>query len=159
MVEDATFEWVKDLKEVLDRSFRDPIAGILLKYSNLTKTQYETLIIDLISSSISDIDLTYEERALFRSKRVSRGSFSRTLSQARRNIISAIYTILLLSYVGVFEGAPFDEYQILAEKLREYVEFIHESDPGRASNVLKRIEEELMEGVRRLADPKSLKIT
>lgn len=154
----ASVDEEEELKIFVYRSLRDPVAGILLKYSNLTKTQYETLIIDLISSLISEISLTYEEKALFRSKRVSRGSYSRTLSQARRNIISAIYTILLLSYIGIFEGSPFDEYHVLAEKLKEYAKFVQESRPSQAANVLKRIEKELMDGIKKLAEPKSLKI-
>lgn len=148
----------EDLKKFIDRSFRDPVVGILLKHSNMTRIQYETLIIDLISELISDIALTYEEKALLRPKTVSRGSFSRTLSQARRNVISAIYTVLLLSYIGIFDEAPFDEYQLLSEKLREYVKIIQETDSSRAFNVLKRIEKELMDGIVELAQPKSLKI-
>lgn len=148
----------KTLEKFIDMSLKDPLAGILLKHSNLTKIQYETLIIDLISESASDIGLTYEQKSLLRSKSVSRGSFSRTLSQARKNVVSAIYTILLLSYIGIFDEAPFDQYQILSEKLREYIKIVHDSDPRQARSVLKRIERELMEGIRELAEPKSLKI-
>ena len=148
----------ENIKIFIDRSFRDPIAGILLKHSNLTKTQFETLIIDLISDHVSDIGLTYSDKAILRSKTVSRGSFSRTLSQARRNIVSAIYTVLLLSYIGIFAETPFDEYQNLSEKLREYVKIVQDSDPVQARDVLKRIEKELMDGIRQLSEPRSLKI-
>ncbi|KON31598.1 hypothetical protein AC482_00140 [miscellaneous Crenarchaeota group-15 archaeon DG-45] len=154
----AWFEDLEDLKKFIDRTFRDPIAGVLLKYSNLTVKQYESLIIDLITDKVSDISLTYSDKALLRSKNVSRGSFSRTLSQARRNIISAIYTILLLSYIGVFDEAPFDEFHILSEKLREYVKLIQEADSIKAYNVLKMIEKELMEGIKKLSEPGGLKI-
>jgi len=149
----------KNLKKFIDRSFRDPVAGILLKNSNLTKIQYETLIIDLLSDALSDNRIKYSEKALLRSKKVSRGSFNRTLSQARRNIISAIYTILLLSYIGLFESAPFDEYQILSEKLREYVKIVQESNSSQARGIIRRVEEELRKGIRELAEPKSLRIT
>ena len=149
---------MEDLTKFIDRTFKDHVAGILLKHSNLTKIQYESLIIDLITEKISEINLTYTEKALLRSKNVSRGSFSRTLSQARKNIISSIYTILLLSYIGIFEDAPFDEYLILSEKLREYVKIIQEADSTHARNILKRIERELAEGIKRLSEPGGLKI-
>jgi len=150
---------VDNIKKFIERSFRDPIAGLLLKQSNLTNIQFETLIIDLISKSISDIELTYKDKTILRSKTVSRGSFSRTLSQARKNIISSIYTILLLSYIGIFEGAPFDDYQILSEKLREYVKIVLDSDPVQAKDFLRRIKKELMDGIRELSEPRGLKIT
>jgi len=81
------------------------------------------------------------------------------LSQARKNIISSIYTILLLSYIGIFEGAPFDDYQILSEKLREYVKIVLDSDPVQAKDFLRRIKKELMDGIRELSEPRGLKIT
>lgn len=149
---------MEDLKKFIDRSFKDPIAGILLKHSNLTKIQYETLIIDILTDNITDITLTYKNKTLLRSKNVSRGSFSRTLSQARKNIVSSIYTILLLSYIGIFEEAPFDNYHILSERLREYVKIIQNADAGQAKTFLERIEKELFEGISKLAEPRSLKI-
>lgn len=148
----------KNIKKFVDRAFKDPIAGILLKHSNLTSIQFETLIIDLISDHISNIELIYIDKTIFRSKKVSRGSFSRTLSQARRNIISAIYTILLLCYIDVFDEPPFDEYRLLSEKLKEYVKIIQTSDPLQAKDILIRIERELIKGIRLLSQPKSLKI-
>ena len=146
------------LKKTVDGFVKDPIAIILLKYSNLTDIQYESLIIDFLSKYEADKSISYKKKALLRSKKVSRGSFSRTLAQARKNVISAIYTILLLSYVGIFDRAPFDDYQILSEKLSEYAKIVQGWDPSSARKVLENIEQELMAGIRRLAEPKSLKI-
>jgi len=146
-----------DLKFFKDRVIRDPIASILLKNSCLTHTQYETLIIDILCNKNSDINITYDEKALLRSRNVSRGSFSRTLAQARGNVVSAIYTILLLSYIGVFDEAPFDAYQILAEKLRDYLEIFRDSELSQNRLLLQRIEKELMDGIKELAQPKSLR--
>ncbi len=150
-------ETSESLQKVLDKAFRDPISDLLLKYSSLTRTQFETLIIDLLTDVISDKRLTYSEKTLFRTREVSRASFSRTLSQARRNVISSIYTIILLSYIGVFEARPFEEYQILAEKLREYLGILENSEPPQSKALLKTIETELMEGIRSLAEPTSVK--
>jgi hypothetical protein len=146
-----------NLKYLIDRSFKDPIAAILLKYSNLTKTQFESLMINHIIDNMIDNELSYDKKALFRSKNVSRGSFSRTLVQARRNIISSIYTVLLMMYVGIFDKAPLEDYKDLAEKLREYTELIRSADEVQSRHILQRIDKELLEGIRSLANTKSLK--
>jgi hypothetical protein len=144
------------LQKMIDRAYKDPIAGILLKNSNITVTQYETLIIDYLTTNASDIEITFENKALYRSKKVSRGSFSRTLSQARGNIISSIYTLLLLAYLGIFDTVPFDDYRNLAEKLIEYRQLIDLSGEPQNVQFLRRIERELLKGIKMLAEPRSL---
>ena len=144
------------LIKLIQNSFKDPITSLLLKNSNLTNIQFETLIIDFYTVNMDDNRLTYDVKSLFRSKKVTRGSFSRTLSQARKNIISSIYTILLLEYIGIFDTAPFDEYKNLADKLREYLDLIQSSDATTSRQLLQRIERELMNGIRSLAEPRSL---
>jgi len=146
-----------ELQNMLDRSFKDPIMAILLKNSNLTKVQYESLLIDYFTDNMTDNILTYENKAIYRSKKVSRGSFSRTLSQARRNIISSIYTILLLSYVGIYDTSPFEEYKNLAEKLSEYTFLTQDQDSLKSQARIRRLEIELAEGIRSLAEPRQLK--
>ena len=131
--------------------------AILLKNSNLTKIQYESLLIDYFTDNMSENVLTYENKAIYRSKKVSRGSFSRTLSQARKNIISSIYTILLLSYVGIYDTYPFDEYKNLAEKLSEYTSLAYDQDSSESRSRIHKIERELAKGIRSLAEPKRLK--
>lgn len=140
-----------NLQNMVNRSFKDPLAALLLKNSNLTTAQYECLVINYLVENITDNSLTYDNKALFRSKKVSRGSFSRTLSQARSNIISSIYTILLLSYIGVFDTEPFDDYRNLSEKLSEYLSIIDNLDQVQSRQFIRRIERELQEGIRALA--------
>ena len=144
-------------QKILNSVNKDPIVKILLKYSNLTDIQYESLIIDYLSYNISDIELTYEQKALLRSKKVSRGSYSRSLIQARKNIISSIYTILLLMYIGVYDLHPFDEYKNLSEKLSEYLTIIENNDPSIRRSVINRIEAELISGIESMALDKNLK--
>ena len=144
------------LQNMIDRAYKDPIAGILLKNSNITVTQYETLIIDYLTTNASDKEITFKNKALYRSKKVSRGSFSRTLSQARGNIVSSVYTLLLLAYLGIFDTVPFDDYRNLAEKLSEYRQLIDLSGEPQSAQFLRRIERELIEGIKMLAEPKSL---
>lgn len=146
-----------ELQNMVNRSFKDQITAILLKNSNLTKIQYESLLIDYYTDNMSDNIITYDNKAIYRSKKVSRGSFSRTLSQARRNIISSIYTILLLSYVGIYDTYPFEEYKNLAEKLSEYSSLMEDQDSLESRSRIRRLEVELTKGIRSLAKPKQLK--
>ena len=148
----------KDYQLIIKKTFQDPLTDILLNNSNLTRTQFETLVIDMLMDIISDKKLSFDEKTLFRTKNVSRGSFSRSLSQARKNVISGIFTIVLLSYIGVFDARPFDEYYVLAEKLKEYVSIIESSELKASRKILKQIENELIEGIGQLAAPTSIKV-
>jgi hypothetical protein len=147
------------LQNIIEKSFKDPITDLLLKNSNLTKTQFETLIIDLLIDIISDEKVSFHQKTLFRRKNVSRGSFGRSLSQARKNVISSIFTIVLLSYIGVFKTRPFDDYEFLAEKLKEYISLMESQEVNYSKDVLRQIEIELIAGIRELATPTSIKIT
>ena len=73
-------------------------------------------------------------------------------------MIPGIFTIVLLSYIGVFDARPFDEYYVLAEKLKEYVSVMESRELKASREILKQIETELIEGMSRLATPTSIKI-
>lgn len=135
----------------------DPIANILLKYCNLTRIQFETILIDTIIENTVFTDVSYDNKKNFRLKKISRGSFRRTLQQARKNIISAVFTILLLYYIGFFEKVPLDDYLIISEQLKKYVEIINSSDSKDKKKIIFNLENELLEGIKRLSEPKSLK--
>ena len=149
----------EELKTWLGDVLNDPITSILLKYSNLTKTQFESLVIDLATENLSINGLKYEEKAKVRSKTVSRGSFNRSLSQARKNIIASIYTVLLLSYVGLLRGSVFEEYETLAGRLQDYTALYttYAQNRGAQTNLIRNIERELFEAVEKLAKPKVLR--
>lgn len=150
----------EEMKTWLKDALNDPIASILLKYSNLTKVQFESLLIDLAVENIPTNKLRYEDKAKIRTNSVSRGAFNRSLDQARKNIISSIYTLLLLSYVGLLKGPPFEDYEIIAEKLREYrlIYKTHSNEePSTQSNLLFKIERELFEGIEKLSKPSNIK--
>lgn len=151
----------EEIKTWLNDIFKDPVTLILLKYSNLTRIQFESILIDLASDNASVNLLRYEDKAKIRSKEVSRGSYNRSLKQARNNIISSIYTILLFSYVGLFIGPVFEDYENLAEKLREYMSLYKSyiNSPRTQKDLLLNIEKELLDGIERLAKPKVLKST
>lgn len=106
----------------LQGALTDPIAKILLKTSNLTKIQLETLLIDILAENYADKSLNYEEKGRLRLTKaaVSRGSFNRTLAQAMNNVTESIYTILLLGYLGIIQSASLSPYQEVANKLQKY---------------------------------------
>jgi hypothetical protein len=144
----------------LKGSLEDPIVKILAKNSHLTKTQLETLLIDVLSENIAEKPLKYDEKANLRltKAKISRGAFNRTLKQAKENVIKAIYTVLLLGYLGIFESTTLDPYLEIANKLQEYVEAhkkIQNKDEELSNhlNVIKMIREELETSLKRLSNP------
>ena len=146
-----------ELSKMLKNSFNDPIMNVLLKNCNLTKIQFESLLIEHYMNNRVDNIVTYENKAIYRSKKVSRGSFRRTLSQARKNVISSIYTGLLLSYIGIYDTYPFEEYKNLTEKLSEYTFLRQDSETSENRSRITRIETELVKGIRSLAHSGKLK--
>ncbi|MBD3405606.1 MAG: hypothetical protein GF411_05670 [Candidatus Lokiarchaeota archaeon] len=121
-----------DKKEILNLAknarqvLSEPILQVLLKESTLTETQLETLLIDLLVEDNLGSHIPYDEKASLRSvdrkkrKGVSRGSFNRTLRQARKNVTKSIYTMLLLAYLGLFEISIFRPFEEVAGKIANY---------------------------------------
>ncbi len=111
-----------NVKQVLN----EPILKTLLKQSMLTETQLETLIIDLLVEDNYGVHISYDDKAAFRSRRdtrargVSRGSFNRSLSQARTNLTRCLSTMLLLAYLGLFEFAIFRPFEEIAGRIGNY---------------------------------------
>jgi len=144
----------------LNGALNDPVVKILSKNSQLTKTQLETLLIDILAENISGKQLKYDEKARLRltKAKISRGSFNRTLKQSKENVIKSIYTVILLGYLGVFESSTLDPYLEIANKLRDYVE-AHQSMPGKEEELkdhIKMVEiirEELETSLKRLSNP------
>jgi hypothetical protein len=144
----------------LNGSLNDPIVKILAGNSQLTKTQLETILIDILSENISGKQLKYDEKALLRLNKaqISRGAFNRTLKQAKDNVTKSIYTVLLLGYLGVFESTNLDPYLEIANKLRDYVE-AHKEMPDNSKELedhLKLIDlvrEQLETGLKQLSNP------
>lgn len=142
----------------LNGALADPIVQILSKNSQLTKTQLETLLIDVLAENMAGKQLKYDEKARLRltKARISRGSFNRTLKQSKENVIKSIYTVLLLGYLGVFESTTLDPYLEIANKLHEYVEAFkdtpkRDSELKNHSKVIEIIREELETSLKRLS--------
>ena len=142
----------------LNGALSDPIVEILSKNSQLTKTQLETLLIDVLAENMAGKQLKYDEKARLRltKAKISRGAFNRTLKQSKENVIKSIYTVLLLGYLGVFESTTLDPYLEIANKLHAYVE-AHRDIPQRGEElkdhlkVIEIIREELETSLKRLS--------
>jgi len=143
-------KWVKD-------SLGDPIAKILVKNSHLTKTQIETLLIDILAENVVGKPLKYDEKARLRLLKggISRGAFNRTLKQARKNVIKSIYTIILLGYLGIFESTQLDPYIEVASKLQTYIKAYKDILKGRLTNehvrIMNMLREELEDSLTSLS--------
>ncbi len=118
-----------DLKSIIANiraTLREPILSLLIKNSILTKTQIETLLVDLVLEDHIGSHISYEVKASLRprkrapAKGVSRGAFNRSLQQARRNLIRCFYTMLLLAYLGLFDYAIFRPFEEIASKIGNY---------------------------------------
>ena len=147
----------------LTYSINDPIVKILSKNSHLTKTQLETLLIDVLAENTAGKSLKCEEKAKLRLLKtgISRGAFNRTLRQARRNVIQSIYTILLLGYLGVFEDTCLDPYIEAANKLHSYMETYRKISKDKKVNdeylrIVNVLHEELETSLEQLSKPKTL---
>ncbi len=115
---------------------KDTLATFLLRKSNITEVQLDTLL-----ASKEEGNLDYK-RMLREKRKVTKGAFARTLKQARHNVEASIYTVFLLSYVNLIgqesvnrivrnarmlgelkEARPTTEEQIkVMEAIEEYVQ-------------------------------------
>jgi hypothetical protein len=144
----------------LTSSINDPIAKIIASHSHLTKTQLETLLIDILTEHIAGKSLKYDDKASLRltKAKISRGSFNRTLKQAKDNVIKSIYTVILLGYLGVFETTTLDPYLEIANKLKTYLE-AYKNIPNAATEqsehmkVIDLLREELETSLKKLSSP------
>lgn len=150
---ETTQKWLK-------RSLDDPFVRILIKSSHLTKTQLETLLIDILAENIAEKSLRYQEKARLRLSAVTRGAFNRTLRQARQNIIRSIYTVLLLGYLGVFEDTSLNPYLEIANKLQGYVSAYKDILRNKGAKeehlrIMNKLREELEGSLEQLSKPKA----
>lgn len=144
----------------LTSSLGDPIVKIIAANSQLTKTQLETLLIDILSENVAGKTLKYDEKAVLRltKAKISRGAFNRTLKQAKENVAKSIYTVILLGYLGVFESTTLDPYLEIANKLHTYLEAYKSipegsTDVSERTRVIESLREELETSLKQLSSP------
>jgi hypothetical protein len=121
---DRSLKLKEEVQAWLLSSMNDPIVKIMAENSHLTKTQLETLLIDVLSETVANKPLKYDAKARLRltKAKLSRGAFNRTLKQAKENVTKSIFTVLLLGYLGIFDTTTLDPYLEIANKLHSYSE-------------------------------------
>lgn len=114
----------KNVKEWLERVLRDPLVNILLKSSSLTEIQLETVLIDILAEEVAQSKLSYENKRVMRISKsdVSKGSFNRSLRQARKNIRRSVSTLLLLGYLDLLDTPNLSPFIDLSKNLEKYKE-------------------------------------
>ncbi|HEV2120795.1 MAG TPA: hypothetical protein VGS11_11935 [Candidatus Bathyarchaeia archaeon] len=122
-------DWHEGTRSVIDETLRDRILLALLQRSNLTKAQFETLLVDQLGHDMANKRLTRNDMAQLRrdQKGISRGSFNRTLKQARENVVEAIHTVLLLGYCGMTESPSIAPFLEASERLKGQTSQLRES--------------------------------
>ena len=121
--------WREKARLFLDETLQDPILAALLRRSNMTKAQFETLLVDQLGQDMANKRLTRDDMTELRQKeeRISRGAFNRTLRQARENVVEAIHTILLLGYSGLTESPSIAPFLEASERLKRQTDQLHET--------------------------------
>ena len=127
------------------KNFRsDSIVSFLLERCSLTPAQLDTLMLSEAYDSLS------EKASLRDRKKVSKGSFLRSLRQGQANVESSIYTLILLEYLGLV-----DSKQLLGlGRIGELISKVRGSSPSAESisNLLRAMEKFAEEFSRRRKD-------
>ena len=78
----------------------DEIGNFLMKNIKLSKVQLDTLLITIADKQ----EISLNKMILKRDNRVvSKGSFNRTLKQAKKNVEISLFTIIALEYFSIIE--------------------------------------------------------
>src|SRR5712692_3591742 len=147
--------WREGTRISIKEALEDPILSALLERSNVTKVQFETLLIDQLGHDMANKRLTREEMAQIPGDKqgISRGSLNRTLGQARVNISEAIHTVLLLGYAGLMESpslAPFLEASEQLKSKTGQLWEIAERDPTLYRGIVEQVIRDLEEAFQAL---------
>ncbi|MHA1839198.1 MAG: hypothetical protein ACTSVM_05095 [Candidatus Ranarchaeia archaeon] len=157
-------------KENADLIFQeDRIIKKLLRHSNLTRIQFETLLINFHLDERFGKRVKYDRKSKLRKTRitrgpkkpsrrtgVTRGAFRRVLGQAGNNVIKSIYTIMLLAYVGLIDSPSLQPYVQLSDMLQSYLEDVKSKDATASdehTRHLKLLEKRLLSIIEEYSDP------
>ena len=117
----------------------DIIIKFLLQKSSFTQVQLETLFIESIAryKKIKLIDKIYMRKR----KNISKGSFLRTLKQAKENLKKSIYTLILAEYLNLIDEGT-------NEKLIQIGIFLKKTE----KNIIKENSLKIIENIERAID-------
>jgi hypothetical protein len=102
-------------QELLDEFRKDALVSFLMDKCSLTQVQVDTLMISRTEGNL-------REKARLRDKKVSKGSFARTLKQCKSNVEASLYTLILLQYLGLIREESLTNLSrigVLVSKIRE----------------------------------------
>ncbi len=148
-------QMVAEARASIRTTLNDPVTRLLLRNSQLTSPQLETLLADSLSN---EKGVQKAHRRLFRPSgtRVSRGAYNRTLIQAQNNIIRSIYSVLLLGYVGLFDTPALQPFSELSDTIQGYVR--EAKQPSQTNReVIEELNLRLLDGISALAKRQSFK--
>jgi len=150
-------DMVSEARSSIRETLTDPVTRLLLRSSQLTLPQLETLLADSLSSERGALKA---QRRLFRpsGKRVSRGAYNRTLIQGQNNVVRSIYTILLLGYVGLFDTPSLQPFIELSDTIQGYIQEAKRSSQT-DREAIEQLNQRLLEGISALAKRQSFKDT
>lgn len=134
--------WREGTRSAIDETLSDRILSSLLQRSNLTRIQFETLLVDQLGHDMANKRLTRDDMTqLRRDKRgISRGSLNRTLRQARENVVEAIHTVLLLGYSGLTESPSIAPFLEASERLKSQTSQLREAAQNNPEFYLRTVE-------------------
>lgn len=113
----------KNIQQYINDIINNPFVELLLNKCHLTKIQLETVLIDILFDDVSQKQNLYDLKAQLRLKGpISRGSFNRSLKQAKINILKSIITIILLQYLNVLEQGSLNSFIEISNRLSSYIE-------------------------------------
>ncbi len=120
---------IKLIRERLRETMSNPIINLFYskkeesgkgskEWTNLTKIQLETLVIDIITDEINP-NLGYLERGKVRG--VTKRSFYRTLEQARLNLIRAMFTIMISGVLNIIDSPRLSDFNALSQNFVDLI--------------------------------------
>lgn len=101
-------------EELRQKWLQDPFLKLLASRCSLTERQLEALLIEA-SEDAEDLRLAEKARIMG----ITKGSYARILSQALGNISQALFTVILLSYLGLLKDDKKRWLIELGEAVRE----------------------------------------
>jgi len=135
----SSVERQRTAKETAIRSF-------LTKNSSLTRTQLAA-VLSYIRGEHDSFD---RDTRKLSGRKVSKGAFFRSLSQARRNIEGAVYTLALLVFEDVISQRDIDNITIIGDLLHELAQSSEVSEMGEIQQVLGKSEAMIARAIREM---------
>ncbi len=120
---------IKQIKQQVNNILNNPVIKLFYEnndssikgskvWTNLTKIQLETLVVDIITDEINP-DLGYLERGKIRN--VTKRAFYRTLEQARLNLIKAIFTLMVAAVLNIIDSPRLSDFNELSQNFLDLI--------------------------------------